>query len=153
MGALLKPSNSVDMSLLGDGSVTIVPFKPVAVVQGTWTSGVTAVHLLSHQFVNSTMDDLDECNFKVMLAQGTYTLQVPAYAAGNRGIKKIYLDAVLIATFDSYAGVNAVVIHEQTGIVVSAGKLYTLTLKIDGKNAASSDYEGNVSAFNFIKTA
>jgi len=153
MPVLIIPSNSVDMSLLGGGSTSLSPFKPVGVVQGTWTYG-NGAGALQQQFYNATSADADECYWYVLLSQGTYTFQKVGMKDTNLGITKWYLDAVLIATFDLYAAASTQwSISEQTGIVVTSGKLFKLTVKIDGKNALSTNYKDFINGFQFIKTA
>lgn len=155
MGAVLNPSNSVDMSLLGGGAiVSFTPLKPVGVVQGTWVNTTNSACKLCNNMINSTHSDGDECYFNIMLSQGTYTLQVNHLTNVDEGILKIYLDAVLIKTIDLYSGAgNYNAFTEETGIIITSGKLYKLTLKINGKNASSNNHYCQLQAITFLKTA
>lgn len=156
MGASMIPSNSVDTSLLGGGGhVFILPFKPIGVVQGTWTPSLNVACYPDFYLVNTTTAINDECYFYVQLSQGTYTLQILHRQQSDAGIVKFFLDATQIAAFDYYKAGGGVdnYYQEQTGIVITAGKLFKLTLRINTKNAASSSYISRTQCINFIKTA
>jgi len=154
MGVLVSVANSVDNSLLGDGTIFFVSLKPAGVVQGTWVQSSNATYFLTTCFYNSSNANGDEFYYYVMLSQGTYTFQQFASKLNSSGILKVYLDSTLIATHDLYNGGGTTAVLETTGITVSAGKLYKLTFKIDGKNGASSGYQSILQGGpTFIKTA
>lgn len=154
MGSIMIPSNSVDMSLLGDGTFSIPLLKPIGVVQGTWARVKDDSYFFNSMLYNDTHANNDEIYVYVMLSQGTYTLQETGYNSNTDGIIKFYLDSTLIATHDHYAGAGTFIgIKETTSIVVSAGKLFKFSIKVDGKNALSTDYYCRISEAFFIKTA
>ena len=55
------------------------------------------------------------------------------------GIAKVFVDGVLIDTFDAYAAVEVHVIRETPSFDLAGGR-HTLRVEIDGKNGSSSSY-------------
>lgn len=126
----------------GEGHITILPWSYDSIAQGTWGVGISSSAIMCGWITNSSNADADELHFKVYLDAGTYSFRMMVREAADRGIVDIYLDAVEIASFDWYAAAGASnVVKTETGIVVGAAGLYTLKLKIDGKNGSSSGYK------------
>jgi hypothetical protein len=58
----------------------------------------------------------------------------------------VYFDTTLVATFDTYqAGATKNQRNIATGIVVATAAVYDIKVKVDGKNANSTNYIAHVS--------
>lgn len=82
----------------------------------------------------------DEWQHGMMLSADTYTLSLRALKTSASGILKIYIDDVLVATFDLYAASNTASTETQASITLTAG-WHEIRGVVDSKNASSSDYE------------
>ena len=138
----------------GEGHIHLPPYAYNAVVQGTWVLAVNAALLLNYNIYDSGAAVGDEINWKAYLAPGTYTLGLLAGIATDRGIIDIKINGTVVATFDLYAAsIDANHISTQTGIVVSTGGIKTITLKVTGKNASSTNYTAAFTDLWLYRTA
>lgn len=140
----------------GEGHITIIPWNYNAVIAGTW--GIVHQGAGSQYFDwtvrNSSTTNLDQADYKVYLAPGTYTFQLVCMKNTDRGIIDLLIDGGSAGTMDTYAAsltynVKAAV----AGIVVSTGGLKTLSLKVNGKHASSTGYLIDVSCMAIWRTA
>lgn len=139
----------------GEGHITIMPFSYNSIGQGTWAFSATANQWGGFTFLNAVgAADGDNLVFKVYLAAGTYTLEELGIKGSNHAIIDYEIDGAVIATVDHYAAVGA---YNQrsvdTGNVIATSGLKTLTMKANGKNAASSGYFMAVSTIVLWRTA
>lgn len=95
--------------------------------------------LVSTSAANANDGDYFDTSF--WLAAGTYTLYIHCRKETTAGKIDIYLDDVSVATAqDLYAAAGAAFVLAVTGVVVTGSGYHKLRIKINGKNASSSDY-------------
>lgn len=141
----------------GEGHITIDPWNYNAVIAGTWGAiyqGAGVQYPGDWTVRNSSATNLDEVDYKVYLAPGTYTFQLVCMKNTDRGIIDLLIDGSSAGTMDTYAAslmynVKAAV----AGIVISTGGLKTLSIKINGKHASSTGYMIDVSRMAIWRTA
>lgn len=121
--------------------VYVFPFTGYTVVQGTWSVQVNTGGIMCGFIQNNTTADADAVSWDVYLTAGDYAVQLLHLRSTNSGIIKLDLDTTNILTQDAYAagGTDFNNISEDTFTITTSG-FYTLKLKVDGKNAGSSDY-------------
>lgn len=125
----------------GEGHITIIPLSYNSIGQGTWTFDISALYWFNAIFYNSTHNDGDNISYKVYLDAGTYTLLLLTRTHTAYGILDIDIDAAEVASFDLYSNPLVNNVRKiQAGIPIAAAGLKTLKLRIDGKNALSSDH-------------
>ena len=96
-----------------------------------------------------------EVTFKVLLAAGTWTLYLLHAKFNSFGIITFRVDGgASVGTIDLY---NGSLIGNQrstvAGIVVATSGIHDLNLKMETKNASSSNYFGDISLIQLARTA
>ena len=139
----------------GEGHINIFPWNYNTIGQGTWVLSTTVSTALWQFFwYTSTSNDGDELDYKVYLAAGTYTIRLIAQKQSAGGIVDIDIDAVEIASFDLYNGSSLYnQMFTDTGNVIAASGLKSLTLRLDGKNGSSSSYGAIINGITLWRTA
>ena len=138
----------------GEGHILLVPHNYDQVVQGTWVFTTDSSQLFGYYINNSPAVDGDEIDFKCFLAAGTYTLVIEGIIHTIAGIAKVYVDDVLVETWDQYNDpVTFKVINKETGIVIPTSGLKTIKWKVDGKNLSSTGYYIFLTSLCFYRTA
>ncbi|HLA37013.1 MAG TPA: hypothetical protein VJZ02_00935, partial [Candidatus Brocadiales bacterium] len=141
-------------SASGEGHLTILPWAYNAIVQGTWAFNVDVNQATANSFYNSTAANLDQLDYKIYLAPGTYSLSLLGLKSSNRGIIDILLDSISVGTMDTYAASTVQNnVASLAGITVSTGGLKTLSVKVNGKNASSTGYYMDISSISLWRTA
>lgn len=144
----------VDALDRGEGHNTVLPLSYSQILQGTWVLSLSATQYLCAAFFNTTHDNGDSLEFKKYLAAGTYSLMFCHYTDGARGIVDFDIDAVEVASFDTYSGAAVKNVRSiQTGIIIAAPGLKTIVLRVDGKNPLSTDHYCNWNYFALWRTA
>lgn len=96
-------------------------------------------------------DDGDWIKWKPVLPESVYTMRFGLYKKDDAGIAKVYIDDVLIGTYDMYsASDDATIVEESVTLTATDNDIHTVKLLVDGKNASSSDYIIRVGPFEFI---
>ncbi len=121
-----------------------------SVTQGTWLFLVGNYPYYSH-FYNSTHADGDEVHFSAFLGAGTYTLKFLCPLRTDQGIIKIYVDAVLVGTFDAYGSDYDNVFTD--AVEVGSSGVKDIKMVVDGKNASSSNHYCFFTFLSFYRTA
>ena len=138
-----------------DGTnVDLIPTDGDAVA-GTWNFVVDANQILTGHYVNDTSHaNNDQVTFPFALGKGTYEVSMIYLTTPNRGKLDIALDGnIIINQLDQYsAGVIFNVIHRELAVVIRH-PTKTLSFRVNGKNAASSDYHANCSLISFRRVA
>ena len=99
----------------------------------------------------SSSADGDYITTMIDVEEGEYDIQSLVTTRNNSGIIDIDIDNTTVETIDLYtAALTNNVLFEEKGIKLSDGK-HILKIRIDGKNAASSDHFFNFNFFNLIK--
>lgn len=138
---------------IGEGHIFIPPQTPDSVGQGTWALVISN----DYQF-NSTLDnrtthaDGDNCSFEVYLDKGTYVLLLFYERFTTRPIVDIDIEGVEVASVDQY-GAAAQLVDKTTGISIASAGLKTLTIRVDGKNASSSDHKASMNGIILYRSA
>ena len=139
-------------------TVDITPFMtPIASV-GTWvrwvSAGTAANDLYNGFMYNSTDAQNDSISWDVVLAAGTWTLEILTRKSTDQGIVTALLDATTLGTMDLYNGAlqyNRV--SSIASIAVTSTNKYRLTLKLATKNASSTAYEMDLQHVQWRRTA
>lgn len=101
---------------------------------------------------NSTGAQNASIDFTVILAAGTWTVELLYLGGSDSGIYSIRFDGVEKGTIDSYGdGENA--LASVTGIVVTTTARITLRLQMATKNASSASYYGYLQHVQLRRTA
>jgi hypothetical protein len=97
----------------------------------------------------------DEINFDVVLAPGTWTVELMHNKWTSRGIYTLSLDVTgTLGTIDGYNGSTVYNARNSiTGIAVAAAGKQRLKLKMATKNAASGSYQGSINGLKLKRTA
>ncbi len=144
-------TSSKTRSLVGEGHITILPHFCLTNVTG-WGYTYASNYYRACAWYHTT--NLSYCEYKVYLAKGTYTLKTNTNKGGDRGILKIYIDNVLVATHDTYSAAQALaVIDTTTDIVIAQSGIKTIKIEINGKNASSTGYGMLFNDLNLTRTA
>lgn len=130
-----------DVERGGFGPVFPLNVGAFTVVQGTWASGVAADYWFYAYTSNSGSGiDGDEVTFKCVLTEGTYNINVGGYTGGSMGIMEILDGGTSLGTIDWYGGVNKSAILSINAASVTGSGLKTISIKVNGKHASSTDY-------------
>lgn len=146
----VPPATSVVYPWLVDVNVF-----PTAISQTNWDTilGEAATDLYGWAKSSSGAQNAEIC-WDVVLAAGTWTVELIHHQAGDRGIYSVQFDTVEQGTIDGY---NAVETHNVrssvSGITVAATAKVRLKLKMATKNASSSSYKGVVHHVQLRRTA
>jgi spore cortex formation protein SpoVR/YcgB (stage V sporulation) len=123
-----------------------------SITQGTWIYVANTSQIYNLQLQNSTTADGDEIVYKVYLSAGTYQLSTIGLHHTDSGIIKIYLNTDLIDTIDQYSAAPSQANQiKLTSVTVSDNAIYSLKIKLDGKNASSSDYNCRLSGLSLMR--
>ncbi len=149
----IKPSAAVGITSPGEGHIFINLLAYVTIIQGTWTWLAASGKYLGGSLYNSTGADGDGLTYNVFLAANTYTLTLVLRTSSILGIIEILIDGASIATYDAYSSSPADnLIFSTSGISISSSGLKVLTIRINGKNASSTDYKCKISSLTFYRT-
>ncbi len=151
----IPPDLLASSTQAGEGHITLMPYSHDSILQGTWGISVTLsqTHYI-YRYRNSTHDDLDGLRFKVYLDAGTYSWKIIHTAFTDRGILELLIDGISKATIDLYNSVvDYDVIKNVSGIFVSSAGLRNVDIRINGKNASSSNHYAFVTTMVLYRTA
>lgn len=96
----------------------------------------------------------DEISFDVVLAAGTWTVELLHFKVPSGGIFSLYLGATSLGTIDNYAAVNTPsTLNSISGVIIPLAALYRLTLRMETKNVSSTNYGGLLQHIQFRRTA
>lgn len=147
--------NNAVVGNAGEGHVTIFPANYQSIVQGSFTFGNTAAVPDYAYFYNSTHDDGDEVTYNAYLASGTYTIRVTMQKADDKGKVDVInnTDGVtLISQNDNYNA--AIAVHYmETSFTITNPSIKNFSLKVNGKNAASSNHFMGIVMISIWRTA
>lgn len=98
-------------------------------------------------------NDGDEYLYQFALAAGIYTMTVLGATGSGFGIVDYYLDGAALAFvggIDWYSAVLTENVEMTQSVTISIGGRHTLKIKVNGKNAGSSDYRFANTAIWFV---
>lgn len=138
----------------GEGHITILGKNYSEIIQGTATLTTHTNRFLGKIFYTTSTLINDEIHYKVYLTKGTYTFKYHSDKSTTCGIVTVRIDNTIINTYDQYyAGTEYDQEFEETGIVISKSKLYTIKLKVESKNASATAYRIYVGILTFFRTS
>lgn len=139
----------------GESIIIIDFYNYDSVTQGTWGASQVDLSCSNHYLSNhAAAADGDEIIYKVYFAKGTYTVSLMHQKYFKNGIVKLYYNTTLILTQDLYKALPPTWGNQSTDtFTVSTAGFADIKIKVDGKNAASSDYWANLARLTFIRTA
>lgn len=133
--------------------IDINPFMS-AKANVNWSDIISGALGICYGISRSSGAQNDSIAWDVVLAVGTWTIQLLHYASADRGIYSVQFDSVEKGTIDGYrATAEADARNSVTGIVVSASAKIELKLKMATKNASSDGYYGSIKNVRLIRTA
>jgi len=128
-----------------------------SVGQGTWAEQfATDIGFPSCSLDNSgTHNDADNITFSVFLPKGIYKIRWHGFTWSNQGILKVDVAGTTKYTLDLYGVAGALVkgvtdITGATAFTIASAGATAIKIKVDGKNAGSSDYRVNVGCLEFV---
>lgn len=125
-----------------------------AIVQGTWSIYNSASANFYSARYNTSNTNADEITWEISgLYPGSWTFEAVFYKASDRAKATMTLDSGidLGTAVDTYAAVGANYHYNKDFSITDQVALRTLSLKVDGKNAASSDYYLSCSQMAFYR--
>jgi len=126
--------------------------NPISEV-GTWANYLDTATIHNGHRHNSSTAQNDEVDYNVLLAAGTWTVEVMAIATSNAGIITVLIDDASQGTMDFYAGSPSYnTIKSVTGITINSDGIYELKLKTATKNASASAYGMFLQSIELIRT-
>ncbi|MBA7569583.1 hypothetical protein ES708_11324 [subsurface metagenome] len=138
----------------GEGHITIMAYAYDSIEAGTWKFVGSGAQYCGGYIHNFSIDDADAIRFKVYLEAGTYLLALFYQKEANFGICDIDIDEDEVATVDMYASSAEMnKLHTETDIAVATAGIKTITCRVDGKHASSTDYEIRISGLSLWRTA
>ncbi len=137
----------------GEGHITFFPFNNHSVVGGTWEFNMTTSQLMNYRYLNTPPVDGDELNFKVFLSAGTYTFKLVGVRDTNKGILELTFDGIPKGTIDLYGTFSWNYQATITGATVSTSGVKDVNLRLNGKNASSSNYSTHLTSLALWRTA
>lgn len=153
----LKPSelNANFVAVNQAGHIVVGIWSPDSVGAGTWAITALTSSLHASVFNNiATSTDADNVNYKVLLAEGTYTMKIIYTKQNDGGIVDFDIDAVEKTSIDMYNSSQSLnQIDTTTGITIADGGIKTLNVRLDGKNGSSSAYAARIHEIWFYRTA
>ncbi|MCA1571919.1 MAG: hypothetical protein LC798_16730 [Chloroflexi bacterium] len=95
-----------------------------------------------------------EIGFDVVLAAGTWRVELIHHTGTDRGIYTVSLDGVTLGTIDGYAAAGVVNTRSAiAGVVVASPGKKRMLVKMSTKNASSTDYKGVLQHIQLVRTA
>ena len=142
-----------DYATPGEGHIVLFPWFRDSVGQGTWTKSMGASYLYSAIYCNADANG-DNFTLKCFLSAGTYTIKLAGYRLTDAPIVDVDVDGANVASFDMYGAADgAYIFNPDTGNVVKTSGVKDIKIRVDGKNASSSNYNARISAIDFYRTA
>lgn len=133
------PAWAAAAAAAGEGHIFILAINYDSIGAGSLGLALNSLAFLGYEMVSGGAD-LENFLYKAYLGAGTYTLQMILRTSTNYGILDIDIDDTEVASFDLYSADTYNVTKTQTGIVVASAGLKTIKLRVDGKNASSTDH-------------
>lgn len=128
-------------------------FQPPDTNTGFTTIGQSSSYFLASYRLSSGSQN-DEVGWDLVVAAGTWELQLLHGIDGTRGIYTISVDGVDKGTIDGYnAATNNAGRTVLTGITAAETKKQRVKFKMATKNASSPNYYGVISGFSLHRTA
>ena len=137
-----------------DGTnVDIIPIDGDAVA-GTWAFNVNASQILMGHCVNTSHANNDQVTFPLVLGKGTYEVSMIYRTFNNRGKLDVALDGnIIINQLDEYSAATTYnLVHRESAVVIRH-PTKTISIKVNGKNAASTNYHGSCPYISFRRVA
>ena len=138
-----------------DGTnVDLIPSDGDAVAGG-WNHFINANQILNGYYINDISHaNNDQVTFPLVLGKGTYEVSMIYITTSSRGKLDVALDGnIIINQLDQYSAVAAHnVIHRESAVVIRH-PTQIISFKVNGKNAASSDYYMSWSLISFRRVA
>lgn len=136
-------------------------FMPLIAGCGTVGQGTWATQVLAQQYYNifthsgASHANGDNISFPISIPAGTYTYYFIVAQDSSFGKLDLKIGGVTVASgIDLYAaGTTYNVIKTGSIIVAADAKNSTLTIAVNGKNAASSSYSCYMSGITLVRTA
>jgi hypothetical protein len=99
-------------------------------------------------------DQTSSVSWGISLGQGTWDVQLLYEKAPDAGIMSVSIDGVDIGTVDAYNS-SVQVNQEQVlaGASIATAGLHTVAIRLDAKNASSSNYYGYLGWIRLVRTA
>lgn len=150
-GAAWTDFSSFDEDLL---PWTIDVNPTLAKANTNWsTIGIDAAAYGNGQ-INSTGAQNAERSWDIVLAAGTWTVEILHVTSNNRGIYSVQLDDVEKGTIDGYTAATTYNVRASVAsIAVATSAKVTFKLKMATKNAASASFFGSVQTIQWRRTA
>ena len=118
------------------------------------TNTATDINAIRNGYRSSSGAQNDSISFDVILAAGTWDIELLHLKSTNHGIFSVQLDDVAQGTIDAYNASGTYNNHSSvTGINISTSGKKRLTLKMAMKNASSSSYYGRIQHIQLRRTA
>lgn len=145
------PGGSFDENLL-PWTINVNPFQYAT--QTNWNSPTANASSLFGWIMSSSGAQNAEIGWDLVIAAGTWDLEIVFYRNPNRGIATLRFDGVdTAATVDFYGTDAGRVVGSYTGLVVATSAKRRVTLKMATKNASASSYFGAISSVQFRRIA
>ncbi len=113
---------------------------------GAWAASLLTDADWVPTLVNTTHDDLDACQYRQTLGPGSYGIDILFTGGPDCGIIEWWANAILQGpTQDTYLAVAAKILYQNTFVLVQPSSDVTMKLRVNGKNAASTNHYCRIS--------
>lgn len=138
----------------GEAKIALHLIDYLTIGQGTWAWAVNAAHPLCGYWANTSNADADNLEYGVYLAKGTYRICTWHGTGPSLGILKVDIDGVTKQTIDCYSagwviGVRTV----EAAIAIATAGFFPVTVKLDGKNGASTGHNTMTNSIMLSRSA
>lgn len=124
------------------------------IAQTNWITNTVDTNCIRNGIRVSTGAQNAETNYDLILAKGTWTVELLHTAQNNAGIYTVQLDGVTVGTIDGYSAPTTRNTRSSiTGVVVAKTQKYRLKLLMATKNASSASYTGILQHIQLRRTA
>ncbi len=142
------PHSQSDISGVGFQMLNIFVIPYHQIIQGTWVFSTDYNQYFDIKIRNTSKTINDEIDYKILLAKGTYKAHLVYIKNSDGGICSIKIDDTEIMSVDMYASsTTRNQIATQSNINISSDGIKTLKFIAKDKNASSSGYFLEFSAF------
>lgn len=147
-------NNLIDLDAMRPWLIDVDVF-PTAIAQTNWdTIALPAGSPVFYGNKSSSGAQNAEINWDVVLAAGTWTIELIHHTFTDTGIYTVQLGGVTKGTIDGYSAGDVVNVRSSvTGIVVASSGKVRLKLLMATKNASASSYTGRIQHVQLRRTA
>jgi hypothetical protein len=119
-----------------------------------WNTNTVNTNCIRNGIKSSNGSQNNEISFDVILAVGTWTIELMHMQQSLCGIYTALIDGISVGTIDGYTASIAYSVRSSvTGVTITSAGKHRLTLRMATKNASSTGYYGQIQHIQLRRTA